>query len=166
MKNVLILSIVLGCLGHGVAAPEGDGRRFTMQPIGTVQKKEGTTTVVIAPEFAEGLLHLDRYSHLWVIWWFDRNDNPDDRDVLRVIPRGNDANGVAGVFATRSQFRPNLVAMTLCRIKKIDGNRIELDGIDAWDDTPVIDLKPYIPAIDRAEDVRTADWKAPGKKAE
>ena len=65
-----------------------------------------------------------------------------------VHPRGNKANPLTGVFATRSPFRPNLIGLSVCRIKSVDDAGITVDDIDAFDGSPIIDLKPYIPTID------------------
>jgi len=76
-----------------------------------------------------------------------------------VHPRGNKENPLTGVFATRAPVRPNLIATTLCKIQGIDEGVIRIDRIDAFDGTPILDLKPYIPAADRAEsEVRVPDW--------
>lgn len=148
---------------------EPSSATFALHPIGRVEVGDDQTAVVIDTKFAGGLLQLDRYSHVWVIWWFDRNDNAEDRSVLRVRPRGNRDNPRTGVFACRSPFRPNLVALSLCRIRAIDGNRVVVEGLDAFDGTPVIDLKPYVPPIDapaEGEEVRQAGWRARGKDDE
>jgi tRNA-Thr(GGU) m(6)t(6)A37 methyltransferase TsaA len=93
-----------------------------------------------------------------VIWWFDRNDNPEKRAVLRVHPRGDPKNPLTGVFATRSPARPNLIALTLCRIRSIRGNTVFVESIDAFDNTPVLDLKPYIPGSDGVERALVPSW--------
>ncbi|MBV2097138.1 MAG: SAM-dependent methyltransferase, partial [Candidatus Thiodiazotropha sp. (ex Codakia orbicularis)] len=79
---------------------------------------------------------------IWVLYWFDRNDTPERRGILQVHPRGNPDNPLRGVFATRAPVRPNLIALSRCRILSIAANRIEIDGIDAFPDTPVLDIKP------------------------
>jgi len=139
---------------------------FTLHPVGKVEKKGGKAAVVVAPEFADALLQLDRYSHVWVFYWFDRNDTPEKRAVLRVHPRGNRENPLTGVFACRSPFRPNLLALSLCKIRSVEGNRVELEDIDAFDGTPVLDLKPYVPGLDRAENAKAARWRARPAPAE
>ena len=131
---------------------------YRIYPIGRVHKEDGKTFLEIDARYEDGLLGLDGFSHVHVFWWFDRNDTPEKRKVLRVHPRGNRNNPLTGVFATRSPARPNLIALTTCRIERIEGRRVYLDKIDAFAGTPVIDLKPYITGIDRAADVRLPDW--------
>jgi len=114
---------------------------MTMSPIGWVRKPEGKTLIVLDKKYQPGLMGLEQFSHVWVLWWFDRNDTPGKRAILQVHPRGNPANPKRGVFATHSPVRPNLIGMTRCRILSVKENVVEIDGIDAFDDTPVLDLK-------------------------
>jgi tRNA-Thr(GGU) m(6)t(6)A37 methyltransferase TsaA len=123
---------------------------FTLNPIGSV-RKDGKTVLVMNEEVEPGLLGLDGFSHVWVFWWFDRNDNPPKRAILQVHPRGNKGNPLTGVFACRAPVRPNLIGLTLCRVLAVKGNEVEIDKIDAFAGTPILDLKPYIPGYDSAK---------------
>lgn len=96
---------------------------------------------------------------MWVLWWFDRNDTVEKRSILQVHPCGNPENPLTGVFACRSPFRPNLIALSLCRILSVENNVVELEKIDAFDETPILDIKPYIPGYDSADDAVTSKWK-------
>jgi tRNA-Thr(GGU) m(6)t(6)A37 methyltransferase TsaA len=131
---------------------------FRVSPVGWIHHRDHGVTIEIAPRYADALLGLDGFSHVWVIWWFDRNDNPRKRSVLRVHPRGNPKNPLTGVFATRSPARPNLVGMTLCRIVSLEGSTLRVERIDAFDGTPVLDLKPYIPGSDGVPKARVPSW--------
>lgn len=71
---------------------------------------------------------------------------------------GNPENPLTGVFATRSPVRPNLVALTLCKIVAVKDNVVELEKIDAFDGTPVLDIKPFIPGYDTVEDGKVPKW--------
>lgn len=121
---------------------------FTLYPIGQVKKHAGRTTIVIDKKYQSGLLGLDKYPYIHVLYWFDRNDTPSQRAILQIHPRGNKGNAPSGVFATRSPVRPNLIALSLCRIISIKDNVIEIEGIDAFPDTPVLDIKPYVRGMD------------------
>ena len=134
------------------------GVRYTLRPIGIVKKGAGKTTLVIDKKFQPALLGLDGFSHVVVFYWFDKNDTPQKRSILQVHPRGNRANPLTGVFATRAPVRPNLIAMTVCKIVSVEGNRVEVDKIDAFPDTPLLDLKPYIPRLDSVPDAKTPKW--------
>ncbi len=141
-----LLFFVFGiCSVETGRAAEGEGAKpateFTVYPIGWVRKAEGRTTIVVNKEYQEGLLGLDKFSEVWVLYWFDRNDTPERRSILQVHPRGNKDNPIRGVFATHSPVRPNLIAMTRCKIISVKDNVIEIESIDAFADTPVLDLK-------------------------
>ena len=77
---------------------------------------------------------------------------------------GNRENPLTGVFAARCPRRPNLVALTLCKIVSVKDNVIEVEKIDAFDDTPVIDIKPYLPGYDTAEDAKVPEWLERARK--
>ena len=157
------LLFVLPALGLLFSHAQGqEPKSFTVQPIGHVEKPQGRSLIVLEKKFQPGLLGLGGFSHVHVIWWFDKNDTPQKRSVLQVHPRGNQQNPLTGVFATRSPVRPNLIAVSLCRIVSVNDNIIEVERIDADADTPVLDLKPYLPGPDSAADAKVPGWA--GKK--
>ena len=134
-----------------------DGR-FTIVPIGFIRKKEDITCIEIDDQYSDALLGLDGFSHIYVFYWFHKNDSPEKRRVLQVHPRKNRQNPLTGVFATHSPMRPNLIALTLCKILSIDGATIHIDEIDAMDESPVIDIKCYIPTDRSLKDLRLPKW--------
>jgi len=115
--------------------------QFTMHPIGYVRRDQDKTMIVIDKQYQPALLGLGKQKHVHVFYWFDKNDTPGKRAILQVHPRGNNENPLTGVFATRAPFRPNLIALSRCDIISVKDNIIEIADIDAFDDTPVIDLK-------------------------
>jgi tRNA-Thr(GGU) m(6)t(6)A37 methyltransferase TsaA len=132
---------------------------FKLYPVGRVQKKDKTVKLKIFDRYADALKGLDGLSHVWVLYWFDKNDMPRKRSILQVHPRGNRENPLTGVFACRAPVRPNLIALSLCRILSVKAAIVQIDKIDAFDDTPILDLKPYIAGIDRpTKDVRLPNW--------
>jgi len=131
---------------------------FQLFPIGKVQKHSGVTTVEIYKQYADALLGLDQFSHVIVLYWFHKNDTPARRSTLRVHPRGNKGNPLTGVFATRSPRRPNLIGLSVCKILSIENNVIHIDSIDAFHNSPVLDLKPYVPRMDTVPDARGPEW--------
>jgi len=133
-------------------------RQFTVSPIGRVGKAKGKTQIVLDKRYQRGLLGLDGFSHIYVYWWFDRNDTPEKRAILQVHPRGSRANPLTGVFATRSPCRPNLIGMTLCKVISVKENVVEIDRIDAFAGTPVLDIKPYVPRSDAAPGATVPKW--------
>lgn len=132
---------------------------FQVYPIGAVHKRDGEVRIEIYPEYANALLGLKQFSHIIVLYWFHENDTPDQRRILQVHPCGNEQNPLTGVFATHAPVRPNPIATTLCKILSIDGNQITVDDIDAYDGSPVIDIKSYFPHSIPKEEIRVPDWK-------
>ncbi len=131
---------------------------YKLFPIGRVEKKGAATLLRVFEEYADGLLGLDGWSHVNAIYWFDRNDTPQQRRVLRVHPRGDNRNPLTGVFACRAPLRPNLIALSVCKIVSVQGCVVTVDGLDAFDGTPLLDLKPFIPPDVPTQDVRTPAW--------
>jgi tRNA-Thr(GGU) m(6)t(6)A37 methyltransferase TsaA len=121
---------------------------YQIFPVGTIKKQDRSVFVEIYKEYEDALFGLDQYSHMIVFTWFHENDVPEKRKVLKVHPRGNKANPLTGVFATRSPMRPNLIGLFLCKIISIENNVIQIEHIEAFAGSPVIDIKPYIPRID------------------
>lgn len=137
----LALSFVTA-LASELHGPSPGEPAYSVHPIGWVRKSEGRTTIVIDERYQPALLGMESLDAVWVLYWFDRNDNPAARSVLQVHPQGNPENPLRGVFATRAPFRPNLIALSRVKILAVRDNVIEIDGIDALPDTPVLDLKP------------------------
>jgi tRNA (adenine37-N6)-methyltransferase len=115
---------------------------YEVRPIGWVRKADGRTSIVLDDRYRPGLLGVDALETIWVLYWFDRNDTPEQRAILQVHPRGDPANPLRGVFATRAPVRPNLIALSRCQVLSVQGAVIEIDDIDAMPDTPVLDVKP------------------------
>jgi tRNA-Thr(GGU) m(6)t(6)A37 methyltransferase TsaA len=115
---------------------------YEVRPIGWVHKADGRTAIVLDDRYRPDLLGVDALESIWVLYWFDRNDTPEQRAILQVHPRGDPANPLRGVFATRAPVRPNLIALSRCRVLSVQGSVIEIDDIDALPDTPVLDIKP------------------------
>lgn len=96
--------------------------------------------VEVFSDHEPALLGIERCEHLWVLYWMSELE-PEDRDVERVHPRGNREEPLTGVFATHSQMRPNPIGMTRVRLIARDGLRLTVEGLDAFDGSPVIDIK-------------------------
>jgi len=150
----LVAAGVLGALGDERAEAEGpkadtkatktDYRNvaYTLRPIGRVHNRKGKPVQLeIFEKYVPGLLRLEHCKRVIVVWWFHKNDTPEKRSILKVHPRGNRNNPLTGVFATHSPVRPNLIALTTCNVLSVKGGLVTIDSIDAFDDTPIIDLK-------------------------
>jgi len=132
---------------------------FKLYPVGEVKRQRGTTKLRIFERYRNALKGLDGFSHVFVLYWFDRNDTPEKRNILQVHPRGNRKNPLTGVFACRAPVRPNLIALSLCKVLSIQNEIITVDKIDAFDGSPILDIKPYISSIDSEhEGVRVPGW--------
>jgi len=152
-----LAGIAFALVGAASIGAGEEKMEFTLRPVGWVRKADDKTFVEIEEKYQDALLGLDGFSHVHVIWWFHKNDVPEKRAVLRVHPRAKPDNPLTGVFATRSPVRPNLLALSLCKILSVEGRRVYIENIDAFDGTPVVDLKPYLPG-DRIPDARFPDW--------
>lgn len=133
---------------------------FQIIPIGTIHNEEDAPVwVEIDPQYAEGLLGLENFSHITVLYWLDRNDTPEQRRILQVHPRKDKANPLTGVFATHAPVRPNPIALTTCKLLAVQGCRLFIETIDALDRSPVVDIKAYIPPRKEAQEaVRVPAW--------
>ena len=133
-------------------------KSYELHPIGKVHsiEKEGKFWIEIDPKFRPGLLELDAYSHVIIIWWADQHDNENARKIMQIdeFPPfyGNNVPKM-GIFATRAEYRPNPIAISATQILKIDHEtgRIFISWCDAYPGTPVLDLKPYIKMSDYIE---------------
>jgi tRNA-Thr(GGU) m(6)t(6)A37 methyltransferase TsaA len=146
MKMRLLLGLILVVPGWAgeekVEDVKKEGPVFTMRPIGRVQNvNEKPVTLEIEKEHVAGLDGLEHCSHVMVLWWFDKNDTPEKRMTLKVHPCGDKRNPLTGVFATRSPRRPNLIAVTTCKVLSVKDGVVTIDAIDAFDGTPIVDLK-------------------------
>ena len=124
------------------SAENGISPVYKVSPIGWVRKTDDRTIIEVEKEYQSALLGVEELDSIWVLYWFDRNDTLEQRAILQVHPRRNSENPLRGVFATRAPVRPNLIALSRCRVISVQDNIIEIDNIDAFDDTPVLDIKP------------------------
>ncbi len=113
--------------------------------------------IEVEPAFAAGLEGLETFSHVVVL--FLLHLDPDGEPPrLKRRPRGRADMPELGVFAQRARMRPNPVGITTCEIVRLEPGRLVVRGLDAVDGTPVLDLKPYVPAFDRRDDARVPEW--------
>ena len=134
---------------------------YEVHPIGYVRRRDGRTYVELLERYVPALKELDRFSHVQVLWWFSRYDDDTYRQVMQSEHAPYEA-PVLGMFACRSPVRPNPIGLTVAEIVSVDhdGGVVEIVNVDAHTDTPVLDLKPYIPVSDRVKEVRVAPWAA------
>jgi tRNA-Thr(GGU) m(6)t(6)A37 methyltransferase TsaA len=135
------------------------GGTYQVYPIGYVRRYDDGIQVEILEPFRPALKQLDHFSHVIVLWWVDQLDDEDMRSIMQAEPPY--AEGImTGVFACRSPCRPNPIALTTCEILGIDeaAGIVRIANIDAYDGTPILDLKAYAPVCDRVREVSMPEW--------
>ncbi len=115
-------------------------------PRQSIYTPEVEALIDIKPEFSPGLLHLERYSHIIVLFHFHLANG---FELLVEKPAGG-RSGPRGVFSTRSPNRPNGIGLSIVELLKIEGPRLTIRGVDMLDGTPVLDIKPYDPGLNPA----------------
>jgi len=111
-------------------------------PKGPGAKHDAEGVLRILPEFEPGLFDIEGFSHLYVIWEFDRST---DYDLVAHPPV--DDGRPHGLFATRSPRRPNPIALTTVELLRRDGANLHVCGLDMLDGTPILDIKPYLSSV-------------------
>lgn len=137
---------------------------FVMRPIGRVHRNDERIQIEIDAPYCLALKQLGQFSHVMVFWWADWFDSDEYRknpDMLRCQPPYASEH-VTGVFATRSPYRPNPIAMTTCKLLGVDeeAGRLWVGDVDAVDGTRIVDLKAYFPVCDRVQEATLPTWLA------
>ncbi len=129
---------------------------LTMRPIGYVSspyktpsevprglgaKQEAVGELKILSEFEPGLTDIEGFSHLYVIWAFDRSEG------FQLLGKPPSDNRAHGVFATRLPYRPNPIGLTVVEVLAREGSTLRVKGVDMLDGTPILDIKPYLSSI-------------------
>lgn len=135
---------------------------FQVKKVGTVDITERGMYIRLEKKYVPALQALKGFSHINVLWWFSDFDNEQARSVLETPKPYQKAPDVVGIFATRSPVRPNPIALSTVQVISIDYEEgmIEVAYIDANPGTPVLDIKPYTPSIDRVEEPQVPQWCA------
>jgi tRNA-Thr(GGU) m(6)t(6)A37 methyltransferase TsaA len=130
---------------------------YTLKPIGVIKtpfkQKEGMPIqgsmfpdakgiIELKGKYADGLLHLDGFSHIILLYAFHKSEG-FDLQTKTFLDEGKH-----GVFATRAPRRPNPIGLTIVKLDKVVGNRLYVSGVDILDGTPLLDIKPYVPDFD------------------
>ena len=130
--------------------------------IGKVESASETSTILVYPDFCPGLLGVEGYSHLIVLYWMHRRDNDIHRGTLRVTPPRHAGAPLTGVFACRSPSRPNPIGLSVVKLEAVNGCSLKVTGLDALEGSPIVDLKPYSPRGDSVPDARIPEWARHG----
>jgi tRNA-Thr(GGU) m(6)t(6)A37 methyltransferase TsaA len=121
-----------------------------------VRDRNVVSQLIFREELTEALEGVEEFSHLFVLFWLHRMPDEDKR-VMKVHPRGRSDMPLLGIFATRTPHRPNPIGLTRVKLLKVEGNVITVQGLDAFDGTPVLDIKPF-DSWDTTEDFKVPAW--------
>lgn len=137
-------------------------KKMEIGSIGTIEIADGETYLVLKKPYIPALKGLDGFSHINILWWFSEFDSAEFRQSVVTSMPYKSVNTDMGVFATRSPVRPNPVALTTTQVLDIDYGlgRILVSYVDANNLSPIIDLKPYTPSLDRVENPSVPQWCA------
>lgn len=136
---------------------------FVMRPIGIIHspfteqagipiqasRSQAIGQIEVFPEFAEGLQDIEGFSHIIMLYVFHRSEDYE----LRVMPFLD--NQLRGLFATRHPSRPNPIGLSVVKLLARRDNILEVQGVDVFDGTPLLDIKPYMPDFDQRTGVKT-----------
>ncbi len=132
-------------------------RSTRREPVDDAWDSEECCIELLDPYGAECFAGLDTFSHAEIIFHFHRV-SPDKVVTTTRRPRHNPAWPEVGIFAQRNMSRPNRLGLTVVRIRSVDGRRIYVDGLDAIDGTPVLDIKPWVREFSPRGEIRQPDW--------
>lgn len=142
-------------------------KEYKIKPVGYVRIEgddpiEANYFIDVLEPYRSALKELDKFSHVMVFWWAHEMDKEEYRnadDWAIDVPYAEGA-PTTGIFATRAEYRPNPMGLTTCGILDVDDKKgiIKIGGIDAFNGTPVFDLKAYFPICDRVRDCHIAPW--------
>ena len=136
-----------------------------MKPVGIVKTaavgdevkdKSRISEIIINPELESALDGIKGFSHYFVLFWLNEI-TIEQRTMMKVHPRGRKDLPLLGVFATRTNLRPNPIGLTLVELVRVKKNVLTVRGLDAFNGTPVLDIKPF-DFWDIAENAKMPDW--------
>jgi len=140
-------------------------REIVLHPIGTVHNEfsavipygweHSMSELQVKPIWAEALDGIEEFSHIVVLFWLDRIVG---EPTLRIHPKGRADTPLVGLFSTRTPRRPNPIGLATVRLLERRGNLLRVEGLDALDGSPVLDLKPYLARDDLVEGATMPDW--------
>jgi tRNA-Thr(GGU) m(6)t(6)A37 methyltransferase TsaA len=139
--------------------------RINLEPVGIVQTdatgkevrdKTVISQIIFQEEYTEALEGIEEFSHLFVLFWLHKLSDKD-RKIMRVHPRGRSDMPLLGIFATRTPHRPNPIGLTRVKLLKVEANVITVQALDAYNGTPVLDIKPF-DSWDTTEAFKVPEW--------
>jgi tRNA-Thr(GGU) m(6)t(6)A37 methyltransferase TsaA len=155
----------------------GEAEGLALQPIGRVVRgrswseqasteptrrgsdkphQAGWAEIEIDADWEEALDGIEGFSHIWVVWWLDRFEAPPTSH--KVHPEGRPEMPLVGLFATRSPHRPCPIGITAVRLLAHQGPKLQVEGLDAYEGTPILDIKPYLRRGDLIPEATAPSW--------
>ena len=138
--------IILNPIGFVETEASGDQVRY----------KDNISKIILNSDLEKALEGVEDFSHLFILYWLHEISRKTE-ECLKTHPRGRKDMPLMGIFATRTPHRPNPIGLTLVELLKVDGNVLTVRGLDAFDGTPIIDIKPY-DKWDVPENSRMPEW--------
>ena len=135
---------------------------YTVRRIGVLRSDGDGMRVELDQAYAPALEGLEGFGHAHILWWFSGCDDAQARNRLTEAAPYRKGPALMGAFATRAPERPNPIALSCAEVTYLDRENgvLGIAWLDAWDGTPVLDIKPYVPSLDRVERPRVPGWCA------
>lgn len=121
-----------------------------------VRNKKVISKLIINEKLKEALEGIDEFSHLFVLFWLNEVSETD-RKTLKIHPRGRKDMPLLGILSTRTPYRPNPIGLTRVKLLKKKDNILTVQGLDAFNGTPILDIKPF-DSWDTTEDFKVPEW--------
>ncbi len=132
---------------------------YIVHPIGKINITKDSCWIEVEDSYAKGLKDVEKFSHLIIVWWISMRDDLLSRSQLITTPPFLESIVETGVFACRSPHRPNPIGLTTVKVLNAEGNKIFIERIDALNETPIIDIKPYLPGDSvPVSDIKLPEW--------
>ena len=140
-----------------IKSPFDNLENMPVQPCGA---KEIYAQIEFKDEFADGLQDLDGFSHVYLIYYFHKVDS----HKLKVIPFNDKTSTNRGVFSTRTPMHPNNIGLSVVKLISVEKNIVTIQGIDILNNTPLLDIKPYIENFDKIDGEVKNGWMVSSHK--
>ena len=141
--------------------------KIILEPVGFVSSPvsermdenwgEVKSRIILRPEYAGALLGLEGFSHAIIVTYLHKAKYDKEKHLQR-RPRNLKTMPLLGIFSQRAKNRPNPIGITAARILEVGNDYIEIKGLDAIDETPILDIKPYYPQYDKIEESKVPEW--------
>ncbi len=122
-----------------------------------IGNKKTISKIIIFDEYIECLDGIEEFSHIIVCYWAHLV-SMKRREIKKVHPKGNPKFPEVGIFSTHSQVRPNPICLTISELLKREENVLFVKNLDAFNESPILDIKPYIPFLEKIINLRVPDW--------